>query len=232
MGLPKIDLPLFELEVPSTGKKVKYRPFTVKEEKILLIAQESKDAKQIFLAIKQILNNCLQNVDIEKLAIFDLEYILLNIRAKSVNNEISFSINDPDTEEKVDLTINVDDIQIIKFPDHSKIIKVNDDIMMEMRYPSISYLENITAITSESESLNSIMKECINSISDGDQSYKLSEFSEKEVEEFIESLSSAIVAQIKKFFDTIPVMKYETTYTDKTGKTKTFVAQGVETFFT
>jgi hypothetical protein len=232
MGLPKIDLPLFELEVPSTGKKVKYRPFTVKEEKILLIAQESKDPKQIFLAIKQILTNCLQGTDVEKLAIFDLEYILLNIRAKSVNNEISFSIKDPDTEEKVDLTINIDDIQIVKFPDHNKIIKVNDDIMIEMRYPSISYLESLKDGQSESDSLNSIMKECINSISDGDQSYKLADFSEAEVEDFIESLSSIIVAQIKKFFDTIPVMKYETTYTDKTGKTKTFVAQGVETFFT
>lgn len=232
MGLPKIDLPLFELEVPSTGKKVKYRPFTVKEEKILLIAQESKDPKQIFLAIKQILTNCLQGTDVEKLAIFDLEYILLNIRAKSVNNEISFSIKDPDTEEKVDLTINIDDIQIVKFPDHNKIIKVNDDIMIEMRYPSISYLESLKDGQSESDSLNSIMKECINSISDGDQSYKLADFSEAEVEDFIESLSSVIVAQIKKFFDTIPVMKYETTYTDKTGKTKTFVAQGVETFFT
>jgi len=232
MGLPKIDLPLFELEVPSTGKKVKYRPFTVKEEKILLIAQESKDPKQIFLAIKQILTNCLQSTDVEKLAIFDLEYILLNIRAKSVNNEISFSIKDPDTEEKVDLTINIDNIQIVKFPDHNKIIKVNDDIMIEMRYPSISYLESLKDGQSESDSLNSIMKECINSISDGDQSYKLADFSEAEVEDFIESLSSVIVAQIKKFFDTIPVMKYETTYTDKTGKTKTFVAQGVETFFT
>jgi hypothetical protein len=232
MGLPKIDLPLFELEVPSTGKRVKYRPFTVKEEKILLIAQESKDPKQIFLAIKQILTNCLQGTDVEKLAIFDLEYILLNIRAKSVNNEISFSIKDPDTEEKVDLTINIDDIQIVKFPDHNKIIKVNDDIMIEMRYPSISYLESLKDGQSESDSLNSIMKECINSISDGDQSYKLADFNEAEVEDFIESLSSIIVAQIKKFFDTIPVMKYETTYTDKTGKTKTFVAQGVETFFT
>lgn len=232
MGLPKIDLPLFELEVPSTGKKVKYRPFTVKEEKILLIAQESKDPKQIFLAIKQILTNCLHDADVEKLAIFDLEYILLNIRAKSVNNEISFSIKDPDTQEKVDLVINIDDVKIVKFPDHNKIIKVNDDIMIEMRYPSISYLENLKDSQSESESLNSIMKECINTIADGDQSYKLSDFSDKEVEDFIESLSSTIVAKIKKFFDTIPVMKYETTYTDKTGKTKTFTAQGVDTFFT
>ena len=135
MALPKIDLPLFELVLPSTGKKVKYRPFTVKEEKILLIAQESKDIKQVMLAIKQILGNCLQEINVESLATFDLEYVLLNIRAKSVNDEITFSVKDPDTEEKIELTININEIEIKKFADHDKIIKVSDDFVFLMRYP-------------------------------------------------------------------------------------------------
>lgn len=236
MALPKIDLPLFELVLPSTGKKVKYRPFTVKEEKILLIAQESKDVKQIILAIKQILGNCLQDINVETLATFDLEYVLLNIRAKSVNDEITFSVKDPDTGEKVELTININEVEIKRFSDHNKIIQVSDDIVFQMKYPSISYLETLKGgeedAKNDSDSIVAAMKECIGVIAQGDQVFKLEDFTEKEVNDFIESLSSDIVMKIKKFFDTIPVMRYEKKYIDKTGKEKTFVAQGMETFFT
>lgn len=236
MALPKIDLPLFELVLPSTGKKVKYRPFTVKEEKILLIAQESKDVKQIILAIKQILGNCLQDINVETLATFDLEYVLLNIRAKSVNDEITFSVKDPDTGEKVELTININEVEIKRFADHNKIIQVSDDIVFQMKYPSISYLETLKGdeedAKNDSDSIVAVMKECIGVIAQGDQVFKLEDFTEKEVNDFIESLSSDIVMKIKKFFDTIPVMRYEKKYFDKTGKEKTFVAQGMETFFT
>ena len=236
MALPKIDLPLFELVLPSTGKKVKYRPFTVKEEKILLIAQESKDIKQVMLAIKQILGNCLQEINVESLATFDLEYVLLNIRAKSVNDEITFSVKDPDTEEKIELTININEIEIKKFADHNKVIQVSDDIVFQMRYPSISYLETLQLSEdgkelNDSDSIIAIMKECIGVIAQGDQVFKLEDFTEAEVNDFIESLSSDIVMKIKKFFDTIPVMRYEKKYKDKTGKEKTFIAQGMETFF-
>lgn len=238
MALPKIDLPLFELVLPSTGKKVKYRPFTVKEEKILLIAQESKEVKQIILAIKQILGNCLQGIDVETLATFDLEYVLLNIRAKSVNDEITFSVKDPDTGEKVELVININEVEIKKFADHNKIIQVSDDIVFQMKYPSISYLEKLNLndageeSKNDSDSIMSVMKECIGVIAQGDQVFKLEDFTEKEVNDFVESLSSDIVMKIKKFFDTIPVMRYEKKYLDKTGKEKTFVAEGMETFFT
>ncbi len=236
MALPKIDLPLFELVLPSTGKKVKYRPFTVKEEKILLIAQESKEVKQVILAIKQILGNCLQGIDVETLATFDLEYVLLNIRAKSVNDEITFSVTDPDTEEKVELVININDVEIKKFADHNKIIQVSDDIVFQMKYPSISYLEMLKVgedgEQNDSDSIIAVMKECIGVIAQGDQVFKLEDFTEAEVNDFIESLSSDIVMKIKKFFDTIPVMRYEKKYIDKTGKEKTFVAEGMETFFT
>jgi len=237
MALPKIDLPLFELVLPSTGKKVKYRPFTVKEEKILLIAQESKDVKQILLAIKQILGNCLQDINVETLATFDLEYVLLNIRAKSVNDEITFSVKDPDTEEKVELTININEVEIKRFEGHNKVIQVSDDIVFQMKYPSISYLETLKVSAegeeeNNSDSIMAVMKECIGVIAQGDQVFKFEDFTEKEVNDFIESLSSDIVMKIKKFFDTIPVMRYEKKYRDKTGKEKTFVAQGMETFFT
>lgn len=234
MALPKIDLPLFELTLPSTNKKIKYRPFTVKEEKILLIAQESKDPKQIILAIKQILNNCVQGANVEDFATFDIEYVLLNVRAKSVNNEISFNIKDPDTQENVELTVDVNEIQIKKSDEHTKIIKITDEIYLNMKYPSITYLEN-TEYDADNKpkngSLFDVIIECIDSVCEGDVVYRLKDFTEQEVQDFIESLSSDVIARIKKFFDTAPVMRYEMKYRDKTGKEKTFVLEGLNSFF-
>ena len=234
MALPKIDLPLFELTLPSTNKKIKYRPFTVKEEKILLIAQESKDPKQIILAIKQILNNCVQGANVEDFATFDIEYVLLNVRAKSVNNEITFNIKDPDTQENVELTVDVNEIQIKKSDEHTKIIKITDEIYLNMKYPSITYLEN-TEYDADNKpkngSLFDVIIECIDSVCEGDVVYRLKDFTEQEVQDFIESLSSDVIARIKKFFDTAPAMRYEMKYRDKTGKEKTFVLEGLNSFF-
>lgn len=232
MALPKIDLPLFELTIPSTNRRATYRPFTVKEEKILLIAQESKDPKQIVLAIKQILTNCVNNVDIDALAAFDLQYILLNIRAKSVNNEITFNIKDPETNETLELTIDANEIQVKKFPGHDKIVKLTEDIYLQMKYPTIEYLENISYEEEKnSDQLTTIMTECIDSVIEGEQVYKLKEFSKKEVTDFVESLTSDIVIKIKNFFDTMPVLRYEKKYVNSLGNEKTFVAEGLETFF-
>lgn len=232
MALPKIDLPLFELTIPSTNKKVKFRPFTVKEEKILLIAQESNDSKQMVLAIKQILNNCLQDIDVNSLATFDLQYVLLNIRAKSVNNEVTFNIKDPDTNESIELTIDINDIEIKRSKDHNKVIKITDTIALQMRYPTIEYIEDIDPEQEKSSNdLYKIMVECIESVVDGDQVYKLKDFTEKEVTDFLDSLTAEVAMKIKKFFDTMPVMRYEKKYKNKNGAEKTFVAEGMETFF-
>jgi T4 bacteriophage base plate protein len=232
MGLPRIDLPLFELTIPSTNKKVKFRPFTVKEEKILLIAQESNDSKQIVLAIKQILNNCLQGIDVNTLATFDLQYILLNIRAKSVNNEVTFNIKDPDTNETVELVIDINDIEIKRSPEHSKVIKITDTIALQMRYPTIEYIEDLDSEEGKStDDLYKIMVECIESVVDGDQVYKLKDFTQQEVTDFLDSLTADVAMRIKKFFDTMPVMRYEKKYKNKNGVEKTFVAEGMETFF-
>ena len=136
MGLPKIDLPLFETKLLSTGKKkIKYRPFTVKEEKILLIAQESDDIEQVILAIKQIIGNCCPDVNVDELPMFDLEYLLLQIRGKSVNNVITFQITDPDTEKPVMLELNIDEIEITKPEGHSAEIPLGEDSYLVMRYP-------------------------------------------------------------------------------------------------
>lgn len=233
MGLPKIQQPLFELTVPSTEKKVQFRPFTVKEEKILLIAQESKDIDQVILAIKQIVSNCVEGVDVDELAMFDLEYMLINIRAKSVSNEIEFAIKDPDTDERIEMSLNIEDIQIKKDPKHNKIIKINDDVALEMTYPRIDQLKTLAQSDEDTKEmvLFEMMVGCIKSVVSGDQVYKLSDFSKTEVDEFIESLSSKNVEDMKQFFDTMPVLKYEKKYKLKDGTEKTFVAEGTETFF-
>lgn len=234
MPLPKIDQPLFDLTIPSNGDTVKFRPFTVKEEKILLIAQESNDIDQIILSIKQILGNCIQDYDIEKLAVFDLEYILIQIRAKAVNNELKFRVSDPDTKEMVDLEMNIDDIEIIRDEKHKKIIPVSDTISLSMKYPSIDFIKVLRQnddVEEQQTAMFDLMKGCIDSVVDGEQVYKLADFTEEEVNDFVDSLTSSVLNGIKEFFDTIPKMRFETKYKLKDGTEKTFVAEGTETFF-
>lgn len=236
MPLPKINQPLFELTIPSTEQKVKYRPFTVKEEKILLIARESKDIDQVVLSIKQIVSNCVQDqIDVDKLAIFDIEYIMLNLRAKSVSNVMEFAIRDPDTKEKVELEIDINDIEVKKSEDHNSLIQVDSDVYVKMSYPSILQLKEMTATkedgSSTQEALLNIMLGCIESVVSGDDVYLLSEFNDKEVVEFIESLSSQNLKDIERFFETMPVLRYEKKYKLEDGTEKTFVAEGTETFF-
>jgi hypothetical protein len=232
MPLPKISQPLFQMTVPSTGDKINYRPFTVKEEKILLIAQESNDIDQVVLSIKQILGNCIQDYDIEKLAVFDLEYILLQIRAKAVNNELKFKIIDPETEEEVEVELDVNDIEIVRSDKHSKMINVTDDIVLKMRYPTIDFIRSLqSAEDNQQEALFGIMKSCIEAVVEGEQVYKMSDFTDEEVDSFLDSLDARVINSVRDFFDTIPKMKYEVKYHTKDGTEKTFVAEGTETFF-
>lgn len=234
MPLPKIDQPLFELTIPSNGETIKFRPFTVKEEKILLIAQESKDLDQVVLSIKQILTNCLEDYDIEKLAVFDLEYILIQIRAKAVNNEFKFRVTDPESEETVDIEMDVSEIEIIRDEKHSKIVKVSDSVSLSMRYPSIDFIKALQTpdgVDAQQNALFELMKTCIDSVVEDDNVYKIADFTDEEVTDFIDSLNSSVLERIKEFFDTIPKMRFETKYYLKDGTEKTFVAEGTETFF-
>lgn len=233
MGLPKIQQPLFEIILPSTDKKVTYRPFTVKEEKILLIAKESKDINQGILAIKQIITNCVQGVDVDKLAMFDIEYLLINIRAKSVSNELEFGIIDPVSGEEIQLKIDIDDIKVMKNKNHSKLIKLDNDLTLHMKYPTIDQIRGLANSQpgEMEENLFNILIACIDTVVQGDSVYKLSDFSELEVLDFVNSLTSNTVDKIKDFFNTMPVLRFEKKYKLKDGTEKTFVAEGTETFF-
>lgn len=239
MALPKLNLPLFELQIPSTGETVTYRPFTVKEEKILLIAQESKDINQIVLAIKQIISNCIKDINVENMPMFDMEYIMLNIRSKSVDNNIEFEVEDPDTKEKIKLSLNIDkDLKVHRNEKHTTKIKADDNHTLIMRYPTINELSKLSEISNNEGGNNSkvlldVMLSCIDVLAsnDGDNVYKLSEFSIDEVKEFVESLSGGTIKQIQTFFETMPTIRVELPYKLKDGTEKTYVIQGQESFF-
>jgi len=242
MALPKIDLPLFEVKLYSTGEKVQYRPFTVKEEKVLLMAQESGDNKQMILAMKQIAGNCCPNIDIESIPMFDLEYLMLQLRSKSVNNEITFTVQDEETQEPVELTLDVDNVKVHIPEDHSKKIDISDNMYLMMRYPTLEevgmFLELVNLDGTEEENnekaadiLYGVMISCIDSVVNGDEVEKLSEYSPEEIQEFVDTLPGGTIESLKKFFETVPQLKYEAKYTNSAGNEKTIKLEGTETFF-
>lgn len=232
MPLPKIDSPTFEMELPSSKKKIKYRPFTVKEEKILLIAQEGKDVKAAIEAVKQVVNNCLIDASIEDFAMFDLEYILLLLRSKSVDNNIKFAIKDPDTEETVELELNLDDVKVTTFDDHTNRIKINDMYTLFLKYPTIDqFIEFVEGDQKDSLATYNIMISCLDKVASESDVYKFSNFSREEIDKFMDDLSGDVLIQVKKFFDTMPRLRHEMKYKNKNGNDKTFVLEGMQSFF-
>jgi hypothetical protein len=233
MTLPKIDLPIYEMELPSTGETIKYRPFTVKEEKILLVAQASKDSTQEMVASKQIVNNCLIDYDVNKLAMFDLELILLTLRSKSVDNLIEMQITDPETEETVDISIDLMDTEIIKNDKHTNKVRINDDYTLILKYPSIDEYIKITEMDEEDPLVSyQIMVSCLDKVASEDEVYEFSKYSQKEIDQFMEDVTTPVVDGIRLFFETMPKIRHTKTYKNKNGDTKNFVIEGMRSFFT
>lgn len=234
MALPKIDLPIFESTLPSNGEKVKYRPFTVKEEKILLVAQESKDPEQEILAAKQIVNNCLIDKNVETIAMFDLEYILLSLRAKSVDNNIRFSIKDPDTEEIVDLALDIEDgISLTRFDEHTNEIQINDEYMLYLKYPTIDQFVKIVQMDAEDALVTyNVMISCLDKLASDDEVHNFIDYSQEDIDAFMDNLDGGVIKQIQKFFETTPKLRHEMKYVNKNGDEKTFVIEGMRSFFT
>jgi len=230
MSLPKIELPLFELELPSTKQKLKYRPFTVKEEKILLIAQESQELEQTILAVKQIVGNCFSDIDVDKLALFDLEYLLLALRIKSVSNEVKFTIKDPDTEKNVELEINLENVKLIENENHDTKIHINDESFLMMRYPTVNEIL-ILQKDNTAEMLMDIMISCIDNVVSGDEVYKSEDFTKEQMIEFLDTLPSTTIKDLENFFNTMPTMRHEMKYVNENGDEKTFVVEGLDSFF-
>tara|TARA_Y100000746_G_scaffold228026_1_gene235503 strand:+ start:576 stop:1295 length:720 start_codon:yes stop_codon:yes gene_type:complete len=238
MPLPKISTPTYEMVIPSSKKKIKFRPFLVKEEKILIIAMESQDNTQIANAIKDVLESCIltKGIKVDKLATFDIEYLFLNIRGKSVGEEIEVMVTcTDDGETKVPTTINLDDIKVKIDKEHSPDIKLDDELTLRMRYPSME--EFIKTNFSTTENLNvddtfKLIASCIDQIYSEEESWAGSDCTDKELSEFIESLSSQQFKQIEKFFDTMPKMTHTVKVMNpKTKKENKIVLEGLQSFF-
>jgi len=238
MPLPKIATPTYELELPSSGKTIKYRPFLVKEEKVLVIAMESEDTKQITNAIKAVLKSCVQTkgIKIETLPTFDIEYLFLNIRGKSVGEELEVNIICPDDEEtSVPVMIGLDEIQVEKSDDHSPQIKLDANLMMEMKYPSLDeFIKNNFDFNEENQMDQSfqLIASCIDKIYSEEEVWATADCTKKEVNEFLESMNSSQFKLIEKFFETMPKLQHTIEVTNPKTKVKSeVVLEGLASFF-
>ena len=238
MPLPKIATPSYELELPSSGKTIKYRPFLVKEEKVLVIAMESEDTKQITNAIKAVLKSCVQTkgIKIESLPTFDIEYLFLNIRGKSVGEELEVNVICPDDEETtVPVMIALEDIQVEKMDDHSPQIKLDSKLMMEMKYPSLDeFIKNNFDFKEENQMDQSfqLIASCIDKIYSDEEVWATADCTKKEVNEFLESMNSSQFKLIEKFFETMPKLQHTITVTNPNTKVKSdVVLEGLASFF-
>jgi hypothetical protein len=238
MPLPKIATPVYELELPSTGKTIEYRPFLVKEEKVLVIALESEDTKQITTAIKNVIKNCIKTkgIKVEELPTFDIEYLFLNIRGKSVGEEIEVNVTCPDDgETQVPVTINLDDIEVQKNDEHTNRIKVDDSIMMEMKYPSLDqFIKNNFDFNDKNAMDQSfeLIATCIDKIFTEDEVWAAADCTKKEVKEFLESMNSQQFKDIEKFFETMPKLSHKVKVTNPNTKVESeVVLEGLASFF-
>ena len=238
MPLPKISTPTYELELPSTGQTIQYRPFLVREEKLLVIALESEDTKQITTAIKSVIKNCIQtkNIKVENLPTFDIEFLFLNIRGKSVGEELEVNIICPDDEETtVPVKINVDDIKVQKDPDHTNQIKLDDSLMMEMKYPSLEqFIKNNFDISGDNtmEKSFELVASCIDKIYNDEEVWSTSDVTKKELIEFLDQMNSSQFKEIEKFFETMPKLAHTITVKNpKTNVESEVVIEGLSSFF-
>ena len=237
MPLPKINTPTYELTLPSNRKKVKYRPFLVREEKILVLALESEDQKQITDAIVQIIGDCLitKNVDVTKLPTFDIEYLFLNIRGKSVGEELEIMVTCPDDKKtQVPTMINIDDIKVQMNDDHSPDIKLDDEYSMRMKYPSMDEFIKTNFATGDVnvDDTFQLISSCIDQVYSEDESWTAADCTKKELTDFIESLNSKQFKDVEKFFETMPKLSHTIKVTNPETKVENeIVLEGLQSFF-
>ncbi len=239
MPLPKINTPTYDLTLPSTGKKIKYRPFLVREEKILILAMESENMTEITNAIVQILSDCIvsKDVKVESLATFDIEYLFLNVRAKSVGETVDVNITCPDDgETQVEMSIDIDSIKIQKTRGHKNIIKLDDELSMKLRYPSLDqFVENNFETEEGASEINQsllMITSCVEMIYNQEESWEASDYSKKELDEFIEQLNTKQFKQIEKFFATMPKLSHKIAVKNpETGVESEVVLEGLASFF-
>ena len=208
MALPIIAVPQYTLNIPSSGREISYRPFLVKEEKILLIAMESEDEKQMSTAIKEIIKNCvLEEVDVQNMPMFDIEYIFLQLRAKSKGEVIDMSFECGKCKKPIETKIDLTKIEITRTEGHDTKIPLSEDIGITMRYPSMEIQNIVSTDGSDVENIFNTISFCIESIWDKESVYSTKDHTQKEIEDFVDSLPDHSFTKIQKFFDTVPVLR-------------------------
>ena len=237
MPLPKIATPTYELVLPSTKKTIKYRPFLVKEEKLLVLALETEEQKQITNAVKSVIKNCIQTrgVKVETLPTFDIEFLFLNIRGKSVGEEVDVNIIAPDDGvTEIPVKIDIDQIKVIENPEHNNKIKLNDELMMEMKYPSLEQFikNNFDLNQSNFDQSFDLIASCVNKIYSEDEVWSADDVSKKEIIEFLEGMNSIQFKDIEKLFETMPKLSNTVKVKNKnTGVESEVVLEVLSSFF-
>lgn len=232
MPLPKLVVPDYECKLPVSGTKVTYRPFLVKEEKLLYLAMESQNEKEMIRAVKQILKACTNVNNVEKLATFEIEYLFLKIRSKAVGEVSEFKVTcQDDGETQVDVQLNLDEIEVNVPKDHKKIVKLTDTVKVQMRYPSLdAFIDTNMKEDPDIEDVFELAADCIEKVYDGDETYE--SFTKKEAKEFLGEMNSEQFQSIQKFFDTMPKLRHEFVVTNpKTKVDNTIVLEGLAAFF-
>ena len=238
MPLPKISTPSYELVVPSTKKKIKYRPFLVKEEKILILAMESQDTKQIANAVKDVISSCVitRGIKVDKLSTFDIEFLFLNIRGKSVGEEVEIMVTCPDDgKTQVPTVINLDEIQVQIAKDHSRDIKLDDEYTMKMKYPSLNEFVKTNLSSGGDLAVDDtfdLIASCVDQVYSEEESWAASDCTKKELSEFIEGLNSKQFKDVEKFFDTMPKLSHKVKVKNpNTDVESEIVLEGLQSFF-
>lgn len=238
MPLPKLVVPTYTLTLPSTEKEIKVRPFLVKEEKLLLLALESEDLKEITNAMQVIISNCIQTkgIKVENLPTFDIEFLFLNLRAKSVGEEIELNVICPDDEEtEVRVKIDLQEIKVKKNPKHTNKIKLNDKMILELKYPSLKQFinNNFDPKTLTSEESFDLILDCIDKLYDDEEVYSFEDYPKEDWKEFLDGLTSLPFEKVQNFFETMPKLSHEIEITNPKTEVKSKVTlEGLSAFFT
>jgi len=231
MGLPKLQVPIFICKLHSVDEPVKFRPFSVKEEKVLLIAKESIDDSNILLdSVRQIVNNCvISKIDVSKLPMFDLIYLFVQLRSKSIGNILELNLRDNEDNKIYKVEVNLDNISLTINPNHTNKIKLSDNIGLIMKYPTIETLKN-KDLNNIDDSIE-IVKQCIESVYDSDNVYKFKDQSKEEIDEFFNTMSIQNISDIRSYFETMPSMNYTVSYTNSKGTVQNYEVNNLKNFF-
>lgn len=234
MKLPKIDVAVFELQIPSTKETKLFRAYVGREEKILLIAKESGDVKDIILSLKQVIQNCCvdEQFDTNDLTTFDIEYLFLKLRARSVDNIVSVTYEDNEDGEQYSFDVNLNEVEMLQKADQDNVIKITEKVGLIMRYPSAKILNNMPNFDNSTEEFSYLVRSCIKEVYDDESVYPSEDYSVNDLDEYVENLPIPVLSKIKDFLTNMPKMHYELEYTNNKGTERKIVLRSLSDFFT